>query len=231
MLPIVRLTEGAPSLAPGAPVIRAADYLALVDARALCEAARQEAAGILAEARRQADAIVAEADQHREGEKARGYAEGRAEAEAEAADRRITLAVGTADYIESLEESVVELVISGVRKILGSFDDRALAVRVVSGALAVMRNQKQVTLRVSPDNAESLREQLDTLLSSHPGIGMIEVVADPRLKPGDCVLESDLGIVDAGLHTQLDRLEAALSKHLGDGRTGTMKRSVRDRGP
>ena len=31
------------------------------------------------------------------------------------------------------------------------------------------------------------------------------------MKPGDCILESELGVVDAGLETQLRALENALA--------------------
>jgi type III secretion protein L len=42
----------------------------------------------------------------------------------------------------------------------------------------------------------------------------LAVTADPRLEPGACVCESDLGIVDASLSTQLDSMRAAIVRAL-----------------
>ena len=39
----------------------------------------------------------------------------------------------------------------------------------------------------------------------------LNVVADPRLKRDSCILESDLGVIDASLGTQLKALERAFS--------------------
>ena len=36
------------------------------------------------------------------------------------------------------------------------------------------------------------------------------MTADPRMKPGDCILECELGVVDASLETQLKTIEHAL---------------------
>lgn len=38
----------------------------------------------------------------------------------------------------------------------------------------------------------------------------VDVTADPRMKPGDCILECELGVVDASLETQLKAIEHAL---------------------
>ncbi|MEI6985774.1 MAG: HrpE/YscL family type III secretion apparatus protein [Rhodospirillaceae bacterium] len=218
----VYMNGDTPTVARGVRVIKAADYQALLDAKALLDAARDRAAATLAEAGLRATEIADKAKGFCEAEKARGYAEGKLKADDEAVERRMELAFATTDYFESLEESVVELVMTGVRKVLGSFDNRTLAVQVVSSALAVMRSQKLVTLRICAAEAEIVRERLDTILSLYPGIGFVEVVADGRLLLGGCILESELGIVDASLETQLGRLEAALSKRLGDGKIGRL---------
>lgn len=206
--------------APGRKVIKAADYQAFVEARELRETARREADAILTEARREAAAILADARVRRDEEKARGHAEGLAEAEAEAAERRLLLAFEITDHLEAFEETAIDLVLVGVRKVLGSFDDRALVGRIVAAALAVVRDQRQVALRVCPAELEGVREQLDGMLSAYPGIRRVDLVADGRLKPGGCILESELGIVDASLEVQLANLAGALSRHLGDGRVG-----------
>ena len=49
------------------------------------------------------------------------------------------------------------------------------------------------------------------MLASAPGgASFLDVVSDARLERGACLLESELGVVDASLETQLKALENAL---------------------
>ena len=40
----------------------------------------------------------------------------------------------------------------------------------------------------------------------------VEVSVDPALSPGSCVFESEAGIIDASLQTQLDGLRGAMER-------------------
>ena len=52
---------------------------------------------------------------------------------------------------------------------------------------------------------------LASMLASVPGsASFLDVVPDARLERGACLLESELGVVDASLETQLKALEGAL---------------------
>src|ERR1700691_5993498 len=77
----------------------------------------------------------------------------------------------TIDYFEKVEERMTELVLQCLRRIVASFDDRQRVITVVRGALAAVRNQKQITLRVAPDRLEMLKAATDELLATYPGIG------------------------------------------------------------
>ena len=53
--------------------------------------------------------------------------------------------------------------------------------------------------------------RMAAMISSAPnGATFLDVTADPRMKPGDCILECELGVVDASLETQLKAIEHAL---------------------
>jgi type III secretion protein L len=91
-------------------------------------------------------------------------------------------------------------------------DDRTLVRKVVKNALTVVRNQKQVTLRVSPGQAEDVKESLNSILADFPGIGFIDVMGDGRIKPGGCILETEIGVVDASVDIQLEAIQQSLEK-------------------
>ena len=78
----------------------------------------------------------------------------------EASMQMIDTVSQTVGYLESMEGAITETVFRALRKILGEIDEHELVVRIVKNALAVMRNQQQVVVRVSPDQVETVRESL-----------------------------------------------------------------------
>lgn len=191
-------------LAPGTRIVRREDWLVWREAEAAVQAARDEAAAIVAGARAAFDA-----------EKERGYADGREEAQLQQAEQMIEQVGRAVDYFGRVEQRMVELVMQAVQRVIADFDDRDRVVAVVKGALAVVRNQKQVTLRVSPAQVATVQQAQVELLAAYPGVGYLDVVADPRLAADACILESEIGIVEASVQGQLAALRKAFAKVLG----------------
>jgi type III secretion protein L len=199
MAGLLRLTHGDVTLAPECRVLRAEDYQAWVEGADFLQAAKAHAAEIEAQARSAYEA-----------EKERGYADGMAAAAAEAARQKLETVSTTLAWMEGVEGQMAELVLQATEKILGELDDAELIGRVVHSAMRVMRNQKQVTLRVMPELVEPVRQQIARIMEGYPGVSFVEVAADARLRRGGCILESELGIVDASVDVQLDALRRAL---------------------
>lgn len=196
-----RLTGDAVVPVPGSRVIRADEYSRLIEAR-----------DMLAAARERADAIRAEAEAAYERRRREGYEDGVMEGRMEQAEKMLETAMQAVDYIANLEETLVRVVASAVRKIIGEMDERERIVRVVRTALVAVRGQHKVLIRVCPTDEPAVREALAAMIASAPGgVSFLDLTADPRMKAGDCILESELGVVDAGLETQLKIIENALA--------------------
>lgn len=191
-------------IAPGARVVRAADV-----------AAWTHAEGLIAAAREQADAIVAQAQAAFEEERQRGYAEGLAEAQMEQAEKMIENVSRTVDYFAKVETDMVALVMAAVRKIIDGYDDADRVIIVVKNALSVVRNQKQMTLRLHPQQVETVRARVNDLLAAYPGVGYLDIVGDGRLGKEACILESEIGLVEASIDGQIAALQGAFHKVLG----------------
>jgi type III secretion protein L len=189
---------------PSARVLRAADYTALVQAQALLD-----------EARAQADAILAGAQEAFEAERRRGYEDGKQEALLDQAEKMIETVGRTVDYFAGVENEMVDLVMSAVRKVVDGFDDRDKVMIVVRNVLAVVRNQKHMTLRLNPDEVEVVRARINDILADYPGIGYLDLMADARLAQGACILESEIGMVEASLEGQIAALQGAFQRTLG----------------
>lgn len=189
---------------PSSWVLQAEDVAAWHDAQAMLAQAREEAAR-----------IRAEAAAFFESEKARGYAQGLEEVQLEQIDRMIDVAGKTVDYFAGMEQRVVKLVMQSVRRVIDDFSDEERVMAVVRSGLAVMRNQKQLTLRLSPERADQVRARAQELLERFPGVGMLDIVADARLKGEGAILESEIGVVEASIDKQLETLEKSFQKILG----------------
>ena len=189
---------------PDRRVIKAADYLAYAEAEA-----------IIAAARLQAEAIQREAEQAYDAEKRRGYRDGHEEGKLETAEQIMDVLGATVEFYAGIEQRTGQIVMQMLRKILGQFDNETLTYQIVRNALTAVRAQKQVTLRVAPEQVEALKARMDTLLHGFPSIHFVDVVGDRRLNAGDCILETEIGVVDASIEVQLKALERSLAKRLG----------------
>jgi type III secretion protein L len=178
-------------------------------------AVMQSAQQLLSQAREQAQQIIASAQQAFEAELRRGFETGLEEARLEQTERMIDIASRTVDHFASIEQRTVSLVLESMRRIIDDFSDTERVLAVVKSGLAVLRNQRQLTLRLAPDHAEAVREQAAMLLERFPGIGLLDIVADPRLKGDAAILESDIGVVEASIESQLQAIEKGFARILG----------------
>lgn len=189
--------------APGTRVVKAADYARMVEANDLLE-----------EARALHEKIVAEAHEIYESQKASGYEEGLEEGRMEHAAKVFEVASKSLDFFEKLEHSVVKIVTDALERVVGELDQDDLILRVVKSGLAIARNERRVVVRVCPEQHEAVEAATSELLRHFAGIRLLDVVSDSRLKHGDCLVESEMGVVDAGLDTQLAALKRVMEKRM-----------------
>lgn len=191
-------------VAPGTYVLRRADVAALADATAIVDAARD-----------QAKEIVESAQAALEAERQRGFAEGMERARVERSAQMIETVGRTVEYLANVEAEMVALVMSAVRKIVDTYDDTERVRILVRNALSVVRNQKQVTLRLHPERAESVRARIDELLQAYPTVEYLDILPDSRLEMDACVVDTEIGIVKTSIDEQIAALNQAFEKILG----------------
>lgn len=78
---------------------------------------------------------------------------------------------------------------------------------MVKNALQHVRNEKQVTIRIPPSQFKMVKARLNEILAEYKGVGFIDLVSDERLSTGDCIMESDIGVVDASVDLQIKALQ------------------------
>ncbi len=196
---LFRLGRDAVTPAAGTRVLKASEASLLLEAQTLLDAARERAA----EMDREAQA----ADERRREE---GNRDGQEDRRLEHAENVLETVLSSVEYIEGIESTLVRVVSEAIRKVIGEVDENERIVRIVRNALTTVRNQQRVLIRVAPADEKPVREALAAMLTAVPGsTSFVDVVGDARLERGACLLESELGVVDASLETQLKALENA----------------------
>jgi type III secretion protein L len=172
-------------------------------AEALIEDAERNAATLIEDARRQVHDMI---------ETARG--DGEREGASQAQHMR--------EEIVSLQERMLKEVESEVvraaMRVAGELLAAELATRedgvvdVACTALLAAKNARDINLRTSPRDAPILRKHKARLVSVLARAKDLEIREDKRVKPGGVLIETESGVVDAQLETQLEELTRALER-------------------
>jgi len=166
----------------------------------------EDAEQILRHAKMAARRLEAESRQAYEEQRRRGYRDGLAEGQAEAARQMARVLGQTIEYLNDVEKSLASVVLYAIRKMLGEFPDEALTEHVVRQAIKVVQSRQQATLRVATEMVEKVRVMLEA-----EAIDWIRVEGEPDMGPGQCLLECGIGMVEGNLERQLDAITEAVS--------------------
>ncbi len=178
------------------------------------------AAGIIAAAEDEARQIREGAKLAFEMEKKRGYEKGLADGKMEIAMQKLDQVDQSVAFMENVEKKMADVVMKALKSFVVEVGDREMVVQIVRKTMnAVIRTQRQVTLKVAPELVETVRARIAEFRAAYPTVETFDVVEDPRLKGPSCVLETEAGVADASVETQLAAIEKSLKKHIaGDGR-------------
>jgi len=179
---------------------------ALVDASA-------EASRILAKARVEAQTLVAAAERRAADLKLLAEAEARAEASAKLAAHALSLATHEAKADERALERTVALARLLAERLLGASLSLSpeQVVALARQALAEARGARRLAIVAHPEDALLLSDALPSL---GVAIETVRVVADGSRARGSLRIETDIGVLDADLAPQLDRLALRLRETL-----------------
>ena len=175
----------------------------------------RSAAEIVAAAEAQAAQIREDAKAAYEEERKKGYDKGIADGKTEIAMQKLDLVDSSVAFMENVEEKMSEIVMKALKSCVAEIGDREMVIQIVRKTMAaVIRTQRQVTLKVAPELVETVRARVSELTATFPTIETFDVVEDPRLKGSACILETEAGVADASVESQLAAIERSLKKHI-----------------
>jgi flagellar biosynthesis/type III secretory pathway protein FliH len=189
----------------GAPIRRAIVEAPVYDAK-------MEADRLLSESRAEAERVLADARQEAEHLRSKAQAEGRERGLAAVTELLVGARAVAARSRTGAEGVLRALAVRIAEKILG----RELALRpeavtdVVGEALRLAGDPRDLVVRVNPDDLAALERGKPRLLERCRAARALTFRADDSVARGGCIVETELGIVDARLSTQLEAIERAL---------------------
>lgn len=170
---------------------------------------------IIAAAESEAARIREEAKAAFEVEKKRGYDKGIAAGKMEIAMQKLEQVDQSVAFMESVEKKMADVVMNALKSFVTEIGDKELVIQIVRKTLnAVIRTQRQVVLKVAPDMVETLRARISEFRLAYPTVESFDVVEDPRLKGAACILETEAGVADGSVETQLAAIEKSIKRHV-----------------
>lgn len=139
-----------------------------------------------------------------------GRAAGIAHAQAEAIKHILEGQKQARELVSASEARIVELAVAIVARIAPRLDQEELISTLIAEALAAIRDERHVTIRVGTAAERATRTMLDRWQCEHPEVETVDVVIDPSLQPLTWVVETELGRIEVGWSAQLDTVRTAL---------------------
>lgn len=180
-------------------VFKEAEYAALLDAAAVLEVARGEAARVTAQAQRDA-ALALE----------QGRTEGLRQAQADYAQRLAADALATQRQLQALRSAMAQIVVRALGQFMADVDPARLLEAALRRVDGLLRAEPFVALRVAPAQEDGLRRALAALGQDAGWALDAAVTADPTLADGACVVATASGTLEIGVDAQLEAFRKAV---------------------
>lgn len=195
----------------------------VVDAFSSEEDASEKASEILEQANDEAEMIIEQAKQEAERiksdafsmAKASGYEEGKQQAKQEGQRLQYEYDVKAKqlqshyeELLKSAEPEVVKLVSSLVQKITGIVveDKEEVILYLVQNSIKNMERSNEYTIRISKDDFEYVAERKDIILEALGREVSIYFTEDLNLLKNQCLIETDMQVINCSLDIQLNNL-------------------------
>jgi flagellar biosynthesis/type III secretory pathway protein FliH len=174
--------------------------------------AKLEADRLIAEARVEAERVLQAAHDETERLRRRAEAEGRERGLAAVTELLVGARAATARARANAETELRTLAVRIAEKILGRElqVDAGAVVDVARAALKHAGEPREVLLRCAAEDLEALERGKPRLVERCRAAQVVVFRADPGVTRGGCIVETELGVIDARLSTQLEAIERAL---------------------
>jgi flagellar assembly protein FliH len=191
------------------------------------EKARQDAEQIIERAKMEVERMVKEAEmrvaeiEHEAYQK--GYDAGRevgfkkGQSEVRRLIDRLGMIVGQAidvreEIIAASEKQMVDMILMVARKVIKDevVERKEVVLNNIREALRRIKDRDRVNIRVNFADLELTTAHKDELIKMMESLRKVNIYEDSRVDRGGCIIETDVGSIDARISTQLKEIEEAI---------------------
>ena len=144
-----------------------------------------------------------------------GYKEG--EAEKDRLINRLGSIVGRAvdvreQLIANSEKQMVDMVLMIARKIIKDeiTERKEIVLNNIREALKRIKDRDRIDIRVNFGDLDMTAAHKDELIKMMESLRKVNVYEDSRIDRGGCIIETDIGAIDARISTQFNQIEEAI---------------------
>ncbi|MCK5145296.1 hypothetical protein KAR48_00995 [bacterium] len=122
------------------------------------------------------------------------------------------LEIYRSSLIREVDEIVTQLSLSIVKVLIQRTvtEDPELIKDVVKEALRQVEDRRRIVVKVHPEDWTAIKTFEPEIREAMHSIREIEIKEDAQIRRGGCLIESDSGIVDARIDTQIEEIAAGL---------------------
>lgn len=189
--------------APKKKVIPASELSALMDANQILELAKADAEKYRLE-------IAAEAENVKENSFKEGYEEGFKQW----SEHLVKLEEQIADAQKNLEQMVIPVALKAAKKIVGreiELSPNAI-VDIVAANIKGVAQHKKVIIYVNKNDWETLEKNKNRIKELFEDLQSLSIRSRDDIQPGGCVIETEVGIINAQMEHRWLTLEKAFEK-------------------
>ena len=180
----------------------------------IIEQAQSESQDIISNAQAEAEALRASAREE-------GLEEGRREGQSQISDI-INQAMETLNdaikqrkkIVKDSENEIARLALKIAEQIIRTevSTNKEVVMNIVAEAINRVSDRETVIVKVNRDDIDSIKDYKDRLAGIVDGVKNLSILEDSQVDPGGCVIETNLGFVDARISTKLSLIEQAIGK-------------------
>ena len=117
------------------------------------------------------------------------------------------------EVFEYIAPDILEISIDIAKKIIKKeveSDPQVLIETIMDVLKTVSKNEPKINIRVKPQAAAFIKDTLPTETYRYGIDANINIISDPSVEDGGCIFQTNNGIVDASVDTQLEIIKKAL---------------------
>ena len=117
------------------------------------------------------------------------------------------------DVFEYIAPDILEISVNIAKKIIKkelNTDPQVLINTIIDVLKTVAKSESKVTIKVNPQSVQFIKDTIPIIAYEYGIEAKVNILADPSIENGGCIFQTNNGIVDASIDTQLEIIKKAL---------------------